>query len=100
MCAWSCRNVLNQVLETLTVVLPDGSTAPWLAERVEPNPSMLNWTVTIREGVKFTDGVPVTAHVIKEGYEEFQKKGEVTRGLLRDARINAVRVLDLSLIHI
>ncbi len=93
-CAWSCRNVLNQVLETLTVVLPDGSTAPWLAERVEPNPSMLNWTVTIREGVKFTDGAPVTAHVIKEGYEEFQKKGEVTRGLLRDARINAVRVLD------
>ena len=31
-CAWSCRNVLDQVLETITVVLPDGSTAPWLAE--------------------------------------------------------------------
>ena len=93
-CAWSCRNVLDQVLETLTVVLPDGSVSPWLAKRVEPNPTMLNWTVTIREGVKFTDGEPLTAHVIKEGYDEFLKKGEVTRGLLRDARINAVRVLD------
>ncbi|MDP6863108.1 MAG: ABC transporter substrate-binding protein, partial [Acidimicrobiales bacterium] len=93
-CAWSCRNVLDQVLETITVVLPDGSTAPWLAEQVEPNPTMLNWTVTLRKGLRFSDDQPVTAQVIKEGYEEFLKKGEVTRGLLRDARINAVTVID------
>ena len=93
-CAWSCRNVLDQVLETLTVILPDGSTAPWLAEEIEPNPTMLNWTVTLREGLRFSDDQPVTAQAIKEGYEEFLKKGEVTRGLLRDARINAVTVID------
>ena len=93
-CTWSCRNVLDQVLETLTVILPDGSTAPWIAERVDPNPTMLNWTVTLRKGLEFTDGRPVTAQVIKNGYEEFLKSGEVTRGLLRDARINAVKVLD------
>ena len=93
-CAWSCRNVLDQVLETLTVILPDGSTAPWLAEEIEPNPTMLNWTVTLREGLRFSDDQPVTAQGIKEGYEEFLKKGEVTRGLLRDARINAVTVID------
>ena len=93
-CAWSCRNVLDQVLETLTIVLPDGSTLPWLAERVESNPTMLNWTVTIRKGLRFTDGKPVTALVIKEGYEEFLKRGRVTSGLLRDARINAIKVLD------
>ena len=93
-CAWSCRNILDQVLETLTIVLPDGSTSPWLAERVESNPTMLNWTVTIRKGLRFTDGKPVTAHVIKEGYEEFLKRGRVTSGLLRDARINAIKVLD------
>ncbi|HAF69593.1 MAG TPA: hypothetical protein DCL16_10765 [Acidimicrobiaceae bacterium] len=93
-CAWSCRNVLDQVLETLTVVLPDGSTAPWLAEQVEPNPTMLNWTITLRKGLRFSDDQPVTAQGIKEGYEEFLKKGEVTRGLLRDARINAVTVID------
>ena len=93
-CAWSCRNVLDQVLETITVVLPDGSTAPWLAEQVEPNPTMLNWTITLRKGLRFSDDQPVTAQVIKEGYEEFLKKGEVTRGLLRDARINAVTVID------
>ena len=93
-CAWSCRNILDQVLETLTIVLPDGSTSPWLAERVESNPTMLNWTVTIRKGLRFTDGKPVTAHVIKEGYEEFLKRGRVTSGLLRDARINAIIVVD------
>ena len=93
-CTWSCRNVLDQIIETLTVVLPDGSTAPWLAERVEPNPTMLNWTVTLRKDLKFSDGRPVTAQVIKDGYEEFLKTGEVTRGLLRDARINAVKILD------
>ena len=70
-CTWSCRNVLDQVLETLTVILPDGSTAPWLAERVDPNPTMLNWTVTLRKGLEFSDGRPVTAQVIKNGYEEF-----------------------------
>ena len=84
-CTWSCRNVLDQVLETLTVILPDGSTEPWLAERVDPNPTMLNWTVTLRKGLEFSDGRPVTAQVIKNGYEEFLKTGEVTRGLLRDA---------------
>ena len=89
-CSWSCRNVLDQVLETLAIVLPDGSTAPLLAEQIEPNPSMLNWTVTLRRDLNFSDGRPVTANVIKDGYEEFLKRGEVTRGLLRDARINAI----------
>ena len=93
-CSWSCRNVLDQVLETLAIVLPDGSTAPLLAEQIEPNPSMLNWTVTLRRDLNFSDGRPVTANVIKDGYEEFLKRGEVTRGLLRDARINAIKVLD------
>ena len=93
-CAWSCRNVLDQVLETLTVVLPDGSIALWLAEEVQPNPSMLNWTITLRKGLRFSDDQPVTAQGIKEAYEEFLKKGEVTSGLLRDARINAVTVID------
>ena len=91
-CAWSCRNVLDHVLETLTVVLPDGSVAPWLAESVEADPSLQLWTVTLRPGLAFTDGEPVTARTVKTGIDDYLRSGRASGGHLRDARITSVVV--------
>ena len=52
-----------QVLETL-VTYADGEAQPLLAESWE-NPDPLTWTFTLREGVMFSDGTPLTANDVK-----------------------------------
>jgi peptide/nickel transport system substrate-binding protein len=93
-CAWSCRNVLDHVLETLTVVLPDGSVEPWLAESVSADPSLQRWTVTLRPGITFTDGEPLDALTVKTGIDDYLRSGRASSGHLRDARITSVIVVD------
>ncbi len=93
-CAWACRNVLDQVLEHLAVVLPDGSVEPWLAESITPNDDLTEWTVVLREGVAFSDGAALSAAGVKAGHDEFLKDGKATEGLLRDARVVGLEVRD------
>ncbi|WP_420625826.1 ABC transporter substrate-binding protein [Candidatus Poriferisodalis sp.] len=93
-CAWSCRNVLDHVLETLTVILPDGSVAPWLAESVSADASLQRWTVTLRPDITFTDGEPMDALTIKTGVDDYLRSGRASGGHLRDARIASVIVAD------
>ena len=93
-CAWSCRNVLDHVLETLTVVLPDGSVAPWLAESVSADDSLQRWTVTLRPGIAFTDGEPLDALTVKTGIDDYLRSGRASGGHLREARITSVIVVD------
>ncbi|MGY6633225.1 MAG: ABC transporter substrate-binding protein [Alkalilacustris sp.] len=45
----------------LTVVAPDGSLAPELAESWEASSDAATWTFRLREGVEFHNGRPVTA---------------------------------------
>ncbi len=93
-CAWSCRNVLDHVVETLMVVLPDGTVVPWLAESVSVDASLQRWTVTLRPGVAFTDGEPLDALTVKTGIDDYLRSGRASGGHLRDARITSVIVVD------
>ena len=93
-CAWSCRSVLDHVLETLTVVLPDGSVAPWLAESVSADASLQRWTIRLRPDIAFTDGEPLDALTVKTGIDDYLRSGRASGGHLRDARITSVIVLD------
>ncbi len=93
-CAWSCRNVLDHVLETLTVVAPDGSVEPWLAESVSADPSLQRWTVTLRPGITFTDGEPLDALTVKTGIDDYLRSGRASSSHLREARITSVIVVD------
>ena len=93
-CAWSCRNVLDHVVETLMVVLPDGTVVPWLAESVSVDASLQRWTVTLRPDVAFTDGEPLDALTVKTGIDDYLRSGRASGGHLRDARITSVIVVD------
>jgi peptide/nickel transport system substrate-binding protein len=44
---------------------------PWLAERAEPNDDFTEWTVTLREGVTWHDGEPLTAEDVKFSFEYY-----------------------------
>ncbi len=57
------QTAASQVLETL-VTYADGEAQPLLAESWE-NPDPLTWTFTLRQGVTFSDGTPLTATDVK-----------------------------------
>jgi peptide/nickel transport system substrate-binding protein len=49
----------------------DGNVYPFLAESIEPNEDLTEWTVTLREGIKFHDGTDLTAEVMKRIFDEY-----------------------------
>ncbi|MFE0075759.1 ABC transporter substrate-binding protein [Nonomuraea sp. NPDC059023] len=58
----------NGALETFGMVYPSlnsldpsGAPGPYLATKWEPSADRLTWTFTIREGLKWSDGKPITA---------------------------------------
>ena len=64
--------VARTIYDTLTVPNGDGTYAPWLAESVEPNADHTQWTITIRDGVKFHDGTDLTAEVVKNNLDAYR----------------------------
>ncbi|MEE2709071.1 MAG: peptide ABC transporter substrate-binding protein, partial [Gemmatimonadota bacterium] len=53
---------LIHIFETLVVVHPNMELRPGAADRWEPNEDGTAWTFYLREGNKWSDGRPVTAH--------------------------------------
>ncbi len=45
---------------------------PWLAERAEPNAEFTEWTVTLRDGITWHDGRPLTAEDVKFSFEYYR----------------------------
>jgi peptide/nickel transport system substrate-binding protein len=53
------------VFDTLATYTEDGEVVPFLAESFAPNADMTEWTVTLRDGVTFHDGTPLTAAAVE-----------------------------------
>jgi peptide/nickel transport system substrate-binding protein len=49
----------------------NGNWKPYLAKSFVPNSSYTQWTVTMRSGVLFQDGTPLTADTVVEAYKAF-----------------------------
>ncbi len=47
----------------------DGKVENRLAEKIEPSADFRTWRVTLRTGIKFTDGSPLTAQVVVDNYK-------------------------------
>jgi ABC-type transport system substrate-binding protein len=58
--------VLSHIFETLFDLTPEGDVVPALATGYEVSDDGLEWTFTIREGVTFHDGTPLTAGVVRD----------------------------------
>jgi ABC-type transport system substrate-binding protein len=75
----------NTIYDTLTVVAADGTAKPYLAQSVTPNADMTVWTITLRPGVSFHDGSPLTADVLLANIEALQTSaltGQALRGVV------------------
>ena len=50
--------------DSVAAVGRDGRVHGVLAESIEPNDDYTEWTVTVRDGISFTDGTPVDAAAV------------------------------------
>jgi peptide/nickel transport system substrate-binding protein len=71
--------VLYNVLETLTKIEPDGSTAPLLAQSWSVTPDNKTWAFRLRQGVKFQNGEPFDASTVKFSFERAVAPGSVNK---------------------
>lgn len=63
-------NVARALFDAIAVHGADGEIHPYLAESIEPNDDLSEWTVTLREGIVFHDGTPLDAQAIKDNFDE------------------------------
>ena len=52
---------LDKIFEPLYITSPQGKLVPWLAQGHTVSKDGMTWTFSLRPGVKFSDGKPVTA---------------------------------------
>src|SRR6476659_6571397 len=71
---YSTGNLLLQVVDRLVYVDPsNGAITPWLATDFSRNDNATQYTFTIRDGVTFSDGTPLTAEVVKANLDQVGK---------------------------
>lgn len=62
-------NVARSVYDPIAARGADGTTYPYLAESIESNEELTEWTVTLRPDITFHDGTPLNAEAIKHNYD-------------------------------
>lgn len=71
--AWAQESpYLQAVYDTLLRAEPDGTVVEGLAEKWEWDESKTKLTLTLRDGVTFSDGAPLTAEVAAESLKRFR----------------------------
>jgi peptide/nickel transport system substrate-binding protein len=71
------------IYDTLVVPNTKNVMVPYLAESVEPNADFTVWTITLREGVTFHDGTPLTADAVKLNVEAW-RTGQLYSSIYKD----------------
>ncbi len=63
-CDAYCYTRARTFFDSVAVFGDDGQVHGMLAESIEPNDDYTEWTITIRDGITFTDGSPVNAAAV------------------------------------
>jgi peptide/nickel transport system substrate-binding protein len=73
---WGNRALYYQaVYDTLLNQTAEGEIEPWLASDYAYNDDFSELTLTIRDGVTFTDGTELTAEVVAQNLDRYQNNG-------------------------
>lgn len=90
------------VMESLFTMTEEGELLPWLAESGVMSEDGMTWTVTLRDGIEFTDGTPFTAEAVKANVEHIQDPAtESSTGYLALEHVDRVEAADplTAIIH-
>jgi peptide/nickel transport system substrate-binding protein len=77
------HRMMRSIYDNLTLLLPDHSIAPWLAESWEISPDQTTYDFKLRKGVRFHDGTSFDAHAVAAN---FRRVGD-PKGTLQSRRI-------------
>lgn len=76
---YAVGNVMHQLLDRLVYQNDQGEIVAWLASAFSVNDAGTEFTFTLRKGVSFSDGTPLTAAVVKANLDQLglgdEKKG-------------------------
>jgi peptide/nickel transport system substrate-binding protein len=68
------HDLVNLVYDTLFWSQAKEDPEPWLAEKAVPADDFRTWTVTLRPGVTWHDGQPLTAEDVKFSFDYYQRQ--------------------------
>lgn len=80
--------------DTLFAYDADYRVVPSLAESAEPNETGDQWTITLREGVRFHDGRPLTPADVKATFERIMDPEDPKSGASKLATLESVEEVD------
>ena len=63
--------IIRNFAESLVGKDADGEYTPWLADSWTISDDETVYTFTLRDGITFSDGTPLTASIVKENYDSF-----------------------------
>ncbi|WP_073707770.1 ABC transporter substrate-binding protein [Glutamicibacter sp. 0426] len=87
--------VASQYLESLFTKDADGKIIPWLAESTEVSEDGLTRTITLRDGITFTDGTKLTAEAIKANIEHLKDPNTASStGYLAVGKVVDIEIVD------
>jgi peptide/nickel transport system substrate-binding protein len=66
-------NVAYAIYDPLMHRTEDGALEPYLAESLESNPELTEWTLTLRPDVQFHDGTPLDGEALKTIFDDYLK---------------------------
>jgi peptide/nickel transport system substrate-binding protein len=71
-----------------------GEFEPQVAESLEPNADFSEWTLTLRDGVTFGNGDPLTTEAVKTSIERHQDPQNASTAAYRANTVSAMRIVD------
>jgi peptide/nickel transport system substrate-binding protein len=84
------------IYDTLMVPNTKAQMVPYLAKSVTPNADFTQWTIVLRDGIKFHDGTPLTADAVAQNFEAYRKSALLGAALKDIANVKVDGPLQLT----
>jgi len=84
------------IYDTLMVPNSKNEMVPYLAKSVTPNATFDSWKITLRDGIKFHDGTPLTADAVVQNFDAYRKSTLLGAALKNIATTTATGPLEVT----
>lgn len=97
---WPQAEIGHQFLESLFARGENGEILPWLAESGVASEDGLTWTISLKEGIEFSDGTPFDADAVVANMEHVRDPDtKSSTGILALEKVDAIVAVDASTVE-
>src|SRR6218665_1652745 len=94
------NRVIRSIYDNLTLLNPDGSIGPWLADSWEISSDQTRYTFNLREGVTFHDGTPFDAAAVKGNFDRLADRANALTSRSSIGPYAGARVIDARTVEV